>query len=365
MQRKKKTRFPWIWLLGAAVILALLIFGLTRLISPTTSGAPRVVTLSALPGQQIIPFGDRVVYYDGMLLNCADSSGSIKWSFQVGVKAGSHVGGNRVVAWSANQLYVLNKDGKSTYNDKMAGAISFARVSDAYVAAYVGQGDTGAVYVLDSLGAQVDVITVEGQTLLDIGFFQSEGMELMWVLGLDTSGTVPSTTLQTFRPGSRTTGNSVLGESLVYKISFHDKHLRVADTRQIRFFNYKVQEDVNYPPVLVYGWYLQDAQRIGKDMAELLVPVPQIDGQLRATDLRLLMGDVNKVLHLPAECFSAALGTKSVYGFSSQYIYSCKYGENAFTGTPMPVEVNRFLGMMKDNVGVFANNSQVYLIQLP
>ena len=71
--------------------------------------------------------------------------------------------------------------------------------------------------MINSDGQTVDNITVANQTLLDIGFFKSvttssaQETELMWVLGLNTTGTVISTELQTFQPGRLSTGKSSLG----------------------------------------------------------------------------------------------------------------------------------------------------------
>jgi hypothetical protein len=245
----------------------------------------------------------------------------------------------------------------------MSEQIQFARMGAQYVAAFVGSRDSGTVYVLDINGKSVDSMPVDTQTLLDIGFFADP--EMMWMMGLDTSGTVPSVIMQTYRPGTLATGNVVLGEQLTYKVYFHNGLLYIADTRQIRAFDYKIKQDVNVAPTLIYGWFLADTRQMGRDMAQLLVPTPQMDGTLHATDLRVLTGGKDRVLHLPAACFGAALGSKSVYGFSANYVYACGYGENTFRAYALPVFATRLLGITPGNRAVISAGSDVYLVQLP
>ena len=125
------------------------------------------------------------------------TNASSKWSFQIGANAGFHAGSSRVVAWSANQVTVLGRRGDSSYIDKMKEEVQFARAGDTYVAIFSGSQDNGVISVINADGQSVDEIAVTDETILDIGFFsaaQSTGsVELMWVLGVDTTGTVIST----------------------------------------------------------------------------------------------------------------------------------------------------------------------------
>ncbi len=366
IQTQKRKRSLWRIIVPIVLVVAALVAGGVYLSSTLTQRVSHPVKLSALSTQQVTAFGDDVLYYDGMMLHAVNTSGGHIWQpFQLGQYAGYHAFGKHIVAWSANQLYILDgRNGRPLYNDRMGAQVQFARVGNDYVAAFVGELSSGNIYVMDLNGKSVDSMQVDAQTLLDIGFF-AEGPEMMWVLGLDTSGTVPSLMMQTYRPGTLATGSATLGEQLVYKVYYYNKMLRVADTRQIRTFDYKIKQDVNTPPILIYGWLLTDTRQIGREMAQLLVPAPQMDGALHATDLRVLMNTRDRVLHLPTECFGAALGTKSVYGFSANYVYACKYDENTFTAYTLPIFATRVLGVTTNNRAILAAGSDVYLVQLP
>lgn len=363
-RRKKGSPLPLlIWIVVVVALVLFLFFGI-RALRQGGGSIGGVATLKALPTHQIMPFGSGVLYYDGMTLACANKAGNNRWTYTVGGSAGFHTNGERVVAWSANQLYILDGNGKPQYNDQMTNQVQFARVGTNYVAAFVGESDNGMVQVLDKEGRNVDNMQVEGETLLDIGFFTSDMNEIMWIMGLDTNGTVPSVTLQTYRPGTLAIGSTSLGEQIVYRIYFDNARLHVVDTWQIRTYDYKLKSD-NADPTLIYGWYLQDIKQVGRDLAQLLVQTPSSDGVLRATDIRIIMGDSDRVLHLPTECFGAGLGTKSAYGFSSNYVYACSYGSNSFTAHQLPDTMDRYLGMVDDNCAILASGSDIYLVQLP
>ncbi len=365
IQTQKRKRSPWRMIVPVVLVIALLVAGAVYLSHVFSQRVSKPIALTARSTQHVTAFGNDVLYYDGMMLHAVNTSGGHKWSFQLGQYAGYHTFDKHIVAWSANQLYILDgRNGSPLYNDRMGAEIQFARVGNDYVAAFVGELSSGNIHVMDLNGKSVDSMQVDSQTLLDIGFF-AEGPEMMWVLGLDTSGTVPSLMMQTYRPGTLATGNATLGEQLVYKVYYYNKLLRIADTRQIRTFDYKIKQDVNTPPILIYGWLLTDTRQVGREMAQLLVPAPQMDGTLHATDLRVLMNTRDRVLHLPTECFGAALGNKSVYGFSANYVYVCKYDENTFKAYALPIFATRVLGITENNRAILAAGSDVYLVQLP
>lgn len=365
MQRKKKNLSPVVVLVAAiAVVVLIVVLVLSVGSSSSTETTGRAVRLGALSTQKVTPFGEDILYYDGTMLQCVSDSGSTRWNFQVGANAGFSAGPGRVVAWSANQIYALNDKGQNTYNNKMAGEIQFARIGSQYVAAFVGTSDTGTVYVIDKDGSSVDAISFTDQTLLDMGFFTMSDGEYLWIMGIDTSGTVISTFLQTYQPGRLVLGNATLGEQLVYKIYYTDK-LYVVDTRKIRAYDYRITRDTNTDDVLIYGWYMQDIRKVGKHTYQLFVPAPASDGSLNAASLRLMWGTNDRVLHLPADCIGAYLGSKSVYAFSGTHVYSCRYGEQVFTAYTMPVQITKVLGMLQNDKVIVASGSDTYVISLP
>ena len=329
----------------------------------------RATRIGATLSQNVTPFGSSVIFYDGTTLHCVAATGGNEWSYQIGTNADYDATDNRIVAWSGNDLYIINNRGRLVYNNKMSDTIQFASAGESYVAVFVGEQDSGVVTVIDSNGQIVDNITVSGQTLLDVGFFKSttsssaQETELMWMLGLNTTGTVISTELQTFQPGKLSTGKSSLGEHIAYMVYAVDGVLNVVDTRQITHYNYRVIEQS--AATLIYGYTMQDVKKVGQTTYQLLVPAQERSEGTSITSVRLMYGSVDRVLHLPGECLYAALGTRSVYGFSQSAVYVCRYGETAFTAYSMPVNVTAVLGLISDNRVVVASGSDIYVVELP
>lgn len=371
-KNKKKSPFQKILrivILAAALTAILVVAVMYALNGNTREGIGRITRIGATLSQNVSPFGDSVIFYDGTTLHCVAATGGNEWSYQIGTNADYDATEKRIVAWSGNDLYILNSRGRLIYNNKMSDAIQFASAGDEYVAVFVGDSDNGVVSVINSSGQIVDNIPVANQTLLDIGFFMStttssaQPTELMWMLGLNTTGTVISTELQTYQPGKLSTGKSSLGEHIAYSIYDENGNLNIVTTRQILHYNYKALEASS--PTLIYGYTVEDVQKSGKTLYQLLVPAQEQSEGISINNVRLMYGSVDRVLHLPGTCIAAKLGTKSVYGFSANAVYACRFGETTFRAYAMPINVTAVLGMMTDNRAVVASGSEIYVVELP
>ncbi|MFR2151042.1 MAG: hypothetical protein ACLS7Z_11325 [Christensenellales bacterium] len=95
----------------------------------------------------------------------------------------------------------------------------------------------------------------------------AQPIELMWVLGLNTTGTVISTELQTFQPGKLSTGKSSIGEHIAYSIYDENGTLNVVTTRQILHYSYRALEASS--PTLIYGYTVEDVSRSGNTVYQL------------------------------------------------------------------------------------------------
>ncbi len=371
-KNKKKSPFQKILrivILAAALTAILVVAVMYALNGNTREGIGKITRIGATLSQNVSPFGDSVIFYDGTTLHCVAATGGNEWSYQIGTNADYDATEKRIVAWSGNDLYILNSRGRLIYNNKMSDAIQFASAGDEYVAVFVGDSDNGVVSVINSSGQIVDNIPVSNQTLLDIGFFMStttssaQPTELMWMLGLNTTGTVISTELQTYQPGKLSTGKSSLGEHIAYSIYDENGNLNIVTTRQILHYSYRALEASS--PTLIYGYTVEDVQQSGKTLYQLLVPAQEQSEGISINNVRLMYGSVDRVLHLPGTCIAAKLGTKSVYGFSANAVYACRFGETTFRSYAMPINVTAVLGMMTDNRAVVASGSEIYVVELP
>ena len=372
-QKKKKKRGMHRTLRIALLVLAaVILIAVVLSVSLSSVGRTEVgkaTRIGATLSQNVTPFGDKVIFYDGTTLHCVAATGGNEWSYQIGNNANYDATENRIVAWTGNDIYILNTNGRLVYNDKMSDEIQFASAGDRYVAVFIGDPDNGVIRVIEQSGQIIDNIAIANQTLLDIGFFYSttsssaQPTELMWVLGLDTTGTVISTELQTFQPGKLSTGKSSLGEHIAYMVYGHNEMLNIVDTRQIMHYNYRALEEK--ASTLIYGYAMADVKTVGKTLYQLLIPEQEQNQGMVVSNLRLMYDGVDRMLHLPVVCMDARLGTHSVYGFSPNAVYVCRYGETAFSAYSLPVHITAVLGMISDNRVIAASGSEIYVIELP
>ena len=152
MKRRRQIR-SWLILIGVVVA----VFVALRLLQ--NIGTTREITISQLPcysDQSVTPFGENVLYFDGASIHCLSGTGAIRWSYPVGADASFTVSGKHLVIWQGTQLYIVDENGRPTYNESMSSAIQFARVGKNYVAVIIGGDTEPELLVKDLTGAQVD-----------------------------------------------------------------------------------------------------------------------------------------------------------------------------------------------------------------
>ena len=364
VEPKHKKISPYL-LIAAIVVLMLLIAYLLGLLSGeggTISGKK----LRCVVSQDVTVFGDRVLYYDESTLFCLSTSGSELWSVQVGSGARFHASDRHVVVWTTNQLQVLDRNGRSTYNDRLSESIQFARVCDKYVAIVTGDGVSPTLTIKDMDGNHVDEETSNyaDLMLLDCGFFGDD--EYLWTTALDVYGAVPETTMHTYRVGRMNTGNVSLGEPITYAVVYSGSSLNVINTRQLRLYDYRGTEDTD-GTVLVYGWQLISSTATSSDPYLLFAPVLQTDTAGSFSELRLLHGSTDTRYSLPDTCVGAAIYKKRLYAFSGDSLYRADISAQRFTALRLPVDgtVTDYLGMTSNGVALLVCGTNVWAVSVP
>ncbi|MFR2868601.1 MAG: hypothetical protein ACLTCK_11745, partial [Oscillospiraceae bacterium] len=230
MKRRRQIR-SWLILIGVVVA----VFVALRLLQ--NIGTTREITISQLPcysDQSVTPFGENVLYFDGASIHCLSGTGAIRWSYPVGADASFTVSDKHLVIWQGTQLYIVDENGRPTYNESMSSAIQFARVGKNYVAVIIGGDTEPELLVKDLTGAQVDeeADAFSGMMILDCGFYGDDG-QYLWTLSMDVYGTKANTVMNTFQVGKMNTGEVSLGDAITYKVLFENGRLRVFNTRQL------------------------------------------------------------------------------------------------------------------------------------
>ncbi len=362
---QKNKRNSWYLLLAAVVVLLVLIAYLIGQLGGG-SGSISGKKLRCIASQDVTVFGDRVLYYDGSTLFCLSSSGSELWKQSVGSGADFRASDKQVVVWSGNQVQILDRNGRSTYNDRISDNVQFAVVGSKYVAIVSGDNVSPTLTIKDLDGSLVDSESnnYTDLVILDCGFFGNG--EYLWTTSLDVYGAVPETTLHTYKVGQMNTGDVSLGEPITYAVIYSGNYLNVINTRQLRQYNYRGTLN-STGTMLVYGWQLVSSTVTSGDPYLLFAPELQTDAAGTFSELRLLHGTSDSRYSLPDTCVGAAILGKRLYAFSGNSLYRADLNEQRFTALRLPVSgtVTDYLGITSDGVALLACGTDVWAVSLP
>jgi len=365
--RRRRQIRAWIILLTVIVAVAVALQMLRNVGKTTEIGANR---LTCYASQDVTPFGDNVLYYDGASVHCLSGVGAIRWSFPVGSGAAFSCSDTHLVIWSGTQLYIVDQNGQPSYNEALDNEVQFARVGSKYAAVVIGTDTAPELLLKDLEGAQVDEESeaFQGMLMLDVGFY-GEQDQYLWTLAMDVYGTAINTVLNTFQVGKMNTGEVSLGEKLAYKVLYENSKLRVFTTQQLFSYNYKAVQDTN-STMLVYGWKLIDSYIPERGDANLLLaPTSQTSSSQIITELRLLSGENDRRYTLPSTCVGAMSRGNSLYAFSDRYIYRTNVGEQRFYAYEVPLPerevVTGYIGKLSGGRVLLTSGETVYSVTLP
>ncbi|MBQ9300686.1 MAG: hypothetical protein IJ214_09255 [Clostridia bacterium] len=361
-KRRTLSRYLLVLAILALLVLIAYLLGLLSGRRGTISGTK----LRCVVSQDVTPFDDRILYYDNSTLFCLSTNGSELWKANVGENAKFSAGEKQVVVWSGNQLMLFDRNGRSTYSDRLSEPIQFARAGTKYLAVVMGDGVSPTLTVKDMNGGQIDSETnnYTDLMLLDCGFF-GDG-EYLWTTALDVYGSAPETTMHVYRVGAMNTGNISLGEPITYAVVYSGSYLNVLNTRQLRLYDYRGTESVN-DATLVYGWKLIGSTATNSYPYLLLAPVLQTDTDGSFTELRLLHGKNDARYSLPDSCVGAAIRGRRLYAFSSNSLYRADTGEQRFSALRLPVDgtVTDYLGITSNGTALLVCGTDVWAVSLP
>lgn len=355
-------RMIQIVIIGAIALMGCII--VVYLISGLFRDTSKPIVISARPGFRIQPFGKEALCYDGMTLSCIDQSGNIKWKYTLGLDADYYATKTNIVAWTGNQIHVLDKNGNPIYTDRMNNVIRFARVGESLLAVCVGEDTNSTVQVLSLTGIIQESLPFPDLFVFDMGFFSQKG-KLLWVLSLDLNSNVPITNISTHEPGRLLLGKQELNNQLIYNLYLQDTTLMLVDTTQIRAYSYKCVSQANISPILVYGWQMVDLRTVGRNTYSLFQHMPQSSDTFYFSELRLVNNQTVTSLRLLSPCFASGLNDKGVYGFSDTAIYYAPYGSGTFKTTSLPYVINDFICMLDGGYAVLVSGNEVFLQKLP
>ena len=181
MQRRqpdntRRKRWAFLIILLLAVVLAVVLIGaIRRLGQPDEASAVR---LPCLAGQRVTPFGEYVLYYDGAAIHCITVTGAVRWSLPIGIGADFSVSDKSVVAWVGSQVYILDQNGRTTFNDNLGRQVQFARIGQKYAAAVIGE-DTSPGLVIRDLNGEHSILLATLEAIRARGALDAETRTLL------------------------------------------------------------------------------------------------------------------------------------------------------------------------------------------
>ena len=355
---------------GIAVLITLLVCALSILFawlyktawSSGTFGEYRRVELNG--NQEIQTVGNGFVYYNGSSLSLVSDQGDAKWTYMIGANVSFDASNSGVAAWSGETLTILDlENGTPTYSSPMGGEVLSAFVGPKYTAALLGPEHDSTISILENEGRQVDEIALPDQTVLDYGFFS--GGTLFWVMTLDTSGTVPTCSIATYKPGKMIVGSISDSEQLMYQVMFQSSQVCVAGTTHLKVYDYTGTEQTS-KRTLIYGWYLAALDEGADDPMLALVPDAQYGGSDTMRDVRMIRSNLDQVVRMPFGCATLVAKENNVYGFSNEgYVMVARAGEKTVAAYDLGLPTGTVYGVTDNRVAVIGSGNTVYLVTLP
>jgi len=365
MERDRRGRLPWtIVLLVTALACGVALLGTFIFSAPRRSVGTvsyEVVQLDGVSALETV--SDGFVYYDGGSITKVDAEGDTVWSCMVGGGAEFCASDAGAASWIDKRLTLIeDSTGTTSYTGNMDGEIISARMGGKYTAVLLGPEHNSTIVLMETEGRKVDSITLSDQTVIDYGFFYND--TLFWVMLLDTNGTVPSCTINTYNPGRRIAGSITDSDQLFYHVLFQSSQISCVGDTYIKSYTYTGQAETGKRN-LVYGWTLADAHDSGDNPLMAFVPNGQNDGAQPIKDVRMVRGGADQTVRLPYGCASLVAWNDSVYGFSNDgYVMVVRMGQQKASAKQLGLRFDNVYGVMDGGVAVLGSGNLIYLVRL-
>jgi len=359
----KGLSWPAALLITACIILVSFLFA-RNLTSSRGGPVGDATLLPCSSSQTIMPLGEGVIYGDSTHLHALNSSGRQIWNYLVGAGFSFDANKDGVAAWVGSSIALLNgRDGEPLFSGVVDEPVISAVMGPSYAAVLMGEDEQNSTLVIMEHGGRIiDEISLPNVAVLQYGFFNNG--EMLWVMSLDTEGTVPMSQLTTYKPGRMQSGNITDSDQVLYQVMFRSPNVYTVGTTYAKVYDYTGVEDVTRRKLL-YGWYMMDSDGEGDGALMAFAPMAQVGNQVEVSDVRMISGSVDRTVRMPFPCFALAVRNNRVYGFSEQYVMSYGLNDTKATTTQLPVQCDGMLGITEKNEAIVVSDGSVYLVGLP
>ena len=364
MDKRRTSRRPWALVLLILLICCGIAYGVASIGRGVSAGNAlgHSEALSIANIQDLQTTASGFVYYDGSTVSAINSDGKVKWSYIVGANAGFEATDYGVAAWVGNTVTLIDgKSGSTTYNGTMADNVIGAHIGDRYTAILIGEEGNSTIVLMENGGKQINQIVLDDVLVVDYGFF-SDGT-LLWVMVCNTNGTVPTCTIQTYRPGKEIVGSIGDTEQLSYAVMFQSSKVCVVGDVYYKVYDYAGVEDRSMRK-LVYGWYLTDADS-SNDPLMVFVNDAQCQGESDIQDVRIMRSNLDRVVRFPFGCRRVLAVGNTIYGFSSDgHLMLMRTDEASPRAYQLGMNIDEVYGVTRDGVAVLRSGGAICLVDL-
>ena len=365
MAGNRRESLPWAIALLIVVFVCVISLLAGRIIGNATHRSAydyKAVQLASNLGLEVVD--DGFVYYDGSYIGSVTTEGRIKWSYLIGRNADFNANGNGVAAWSGESLTLIDSQtGTPSFSSAMEREVLSACIGSRYTAVLLGPEYNSTIVLMEPGGRRVNNITLTNQTVIEYGFFSNGS--LLWVMSLDTSGTVPSCTVNTYRPGKEMVGSIHDNEQMMYGVVFQSSYFCCAGDTFLKVYDYTGKED-KARRRKVYGWYMAALdESVMDDPLMAFVPNAQYDSNRGMQDVRMIRSNIDQQARMPYGCQSLIARNDRVYGFSTGgYVCIAALGETKVSAYALPMSFDKVYGVTANNMAILGNGSVIYILNL-
>ena len=365
ISKKSKRRMPLktlFLLITVLIVLVVLITGVVMLLTKPKDIKDILIKMPFSKDSAFLTVGKTVVYSDGDLLDCVDTSNNLIWKIQL-YKAGLNLDSNDyVIALTGdNVIMALSPAGENLFAIQMNGAVKSVRLGKDKIAVYseqiVNDKKLSYIVIFDLSGKSVYTVDVSGRYILDYGLDLKSGQ--LYVLELDASGAAPISRITTYRPETQSiTGVKELEDQLIERVIYDDGYIYTLGTNRL-----SVYTTLNSSPkeILVYGWIPEDLSTAGNAK---FVYVPSKDSaEIDVARIISMSGDETK-LNLAPHVFKIIYDGDKIYCFATDAIFVYTGDGRFLRSYSLPFSIEGVKRAMDAYVFLSASDG-VYLLPLP
>ena len=366
MADRKQSETPWLAALLIAVVFVLIAYFGAKIIRVVQSSASSVhyTAVETETVRDLCIADNCFIYYDGSSIHCINENGRERWNYAFGGSASLNATSDGVALWKGRQLVTINLEkGETEISLNMDSEVLSAEVGSKYISVLLGPEHNSTCLILERRGRKVNSFTVEDETVIRTGFFS--GGSLLWVMSLNTTGTSPSCTIKTYRPGKEIVGTISDSEQMLYDVVFENNTFRCTGDTYIKSFDYTGLNEDTSARKLVYGWFLAAVDESASDPLMAFVPIDEYSSSDHMQNLRLIRKNLDQQMRMPYPCFALTAKDDCVYGFSADgYLMIAREGETEVDCRPLSITPTKFYGITVNHKIVVEAEGRIYLLSL-